>query len=305
LKAQLAEALLLSINVSVFIFTLANVIFVKLGVYEKAAKRGVCLTCTGISRGPEDDSEPEVDENSSSQSIVRIVPLEGDNSASPGISALKENGTSSFSVQHVPGVNTLSRSVSTVRKAESVHADYQMHEQRLRKKNEQRAAKQRRHTQQRVRARILLRRTKTLSNVEIFQDLDSHAIDVLLQLMDYEVYAKDMDIVKQGDTADAFFAIVRGQCGVYVNGTKVTLLNSLDMFGENSLVDMEEHAENSETSPTRVRNATVTVMSDSLQVLKLSRSKFDGLLASGKLGSDVIEKAKNVSYRRCNSNMQL
>ena len=54
-----------------------------------------------------------------------------------------------------------------------------------------------------------------------------------------------------------------------------------------------------------MRNATVTVMSDSLQVLKLSRSKFDGLLASGKLGSDVIEKAKNVSLRRCNSNMQL
>lgn len=95
LNAQLAETLLLFINVSVFIIALANVVLVKMGVYEKVAKSAVCLTCTasshalldsavevGISRGLADDSEREVEENSginnSSQSIVHIVPVGGE-----------------------------------------------------------------------------------------------------------------------------------------------------------------------------------------------------------------------------------
>lgn len=264
---------------------------------------------SSINEQADDEEHNSAAGDNGPQSIVQIVPVGGDTySVPPNSSGMEENGASSFSLQHVPGANTLSRSVSTIRKAETIHSDYQMHEQRLRKEHEQRAAKQRRHTQQRVHARMLLRRTKTLSKVEIFQDLNSDAIDVLLKLMEYEVHAKDTDIVTQGDPADSLFAIVRGHCGVFVDGTKVTSLKSLDMFGENSLVDVEEEGTEDSggaANAARVRNATVTALSDSVQVLKLSRSKFDGLLASGKLGADVLEKAKIVSGRRHDINSNL
>ena len=92
---------------------------------------------------------------------------------------------------------------------------------------------------------------------------------------------------------------LRGHCAVYVDQIKITLLNSLDMFGENSLVDMEERG-----AGERVRNATVRVESESVQVLKLSRTTFDQLLQSGRLGESVVEKTKHVSSRRRESNLR-
>jgi hypothetical protein len=237
-------------------------------------------------------------------SIVQVIPVRGeitqDQADRQGQEGEDEEEVSSLPYlpqqpQHVPGGNTLLRSMSTIRKAESVAAEYHVHEERLRQKLEKRASKQRRTTQQRLRARMLLRRTKTLSKVEIFRHLESDAIDALLKAMEYEIHAEDTEIITQGDFADAFFVIVRGHCGVFVNATKVTLLKSLDMFGENSLVDaLGEQRE-------RVRNATVRVESETAQVLKLTREKFELLIASGELGAEVLEKAKHVSLRRINS----
>ena len=161
-----------------------------------------------------------------------------------------------------------------------------------------------------------MRRTKTLQKAEIFSDLDSRAIDGVLESMAFVSCSLGEVVVTQGSVADALFVIVRGEFGVFRSldgsptsevdseeiedgsmenkGRKIKVLRALDIFGENALL-----------SSKTLRNATVVTETESSQLLKLSRSAFQALISSGHLGPEVLEKVKRLSERRHQSNMNL
>lgn len=247
-----------------------------------------------------------------------------DNTAPKPTSIVPSPNTTLFDTTQRPGA-AIARSRSVIRHAETLQSEHDEHERRLRLKHEQGAERSRRHTEQRLRARLLLRRTKTLQKAEVFNDLDSEAIDAILEAMNYVTCTTGEEVVAQGSLADAFFVIVRGECGVFRcnddeiqrstgeeeahasaedgdkagtvgnMGMKVSVLRALDIFGENALLPDR-----------RFRNATVIAESESsVQLLKLSGAAFDSLMASGRLGEGVLEKVRRVSERRHQSNVSL
>jgi CRP-like cAMP-binding protein len=201
------------------------------------------------------------------------------------------------------------RTSSVIVRAETLQNEHEEHERRLLKKYERRAAKQRRHTMQRVEARAVLRRSKALAKVEMFRTLSSTQIEALIGEMVFEKHARGTAIVTEGQTANAFFVIIRGTCAVFTRcsrESRLGLLGPLDVFGENSLVDGTHDCQNADRAGSRTRNATVVVESDTAQTLKLTAASFMALVASGQFrsqASDMLETAKRVSQQRHAENL--
>ena len=198
------------------------------------------------------------------------------------------------------------RRQSTIMKADRLHAEHLEYERQLQSSTVKKMEKQRRRTQNRVKARALLRQSEVLHRVEIFRDLDQAMIQNLIDKMSYESLKVGTKLVKEGDVANELFVIMRGKCGVYHEGLRIHTLSKFDIFGESALI-IQDAGEEDEDNNTARRNATVIAESDPTQVLKLSRKSFLSLLGSGNLaGSDgencVLERVRTVSLIRANEN---
>ena len=187
---------------------------------------------------------------------------------------------------------TLKHTRSTIAKAEALHNDFHEHELALQIEQNKRQQKQRRKTQNRVLARLEIRKSKALTRVPMFEKLSSDAIESILDLTTYEKHIKGDVLCTQDDLATEFYIIVSGQCAVKVHGKsgasrRVSTLKALDFFGESGLVQGENK-----------RNATVVAESDFVQVLLLSCENFSMLLESGVLSADVLSTVEKESERR-------
>jgi len=150
----------------------------------------------------------------------------------------------------------------------------------------------------RKKATAKVRSTNALLKSVYFSNLHNTSISKIIDAMDFVVLEQDdnHEICHQGDVADTFYVIVSGTCQITVNGQPIAVLGELDIFGESSLfVDAKGQS---------IRNATVTKTVDErcLQLLTLSRDKFNVLLASGALNEDCINKLKLVADQRAKKN---
>jgi CRP-like cAMP-binding protein len=220
-------------------------------------------------------------------------------------------------VQVVPVSSSFDRRNSTLVTAELVHAKHLEGERRLHKNYAHRREKQRRRTQDRVKARARLRASRVLHNVSLFRELDDTMIGHLVTEMEYESPPLGTTIVREGDIADSLYVLVKGNCGVYVQmgcppdesggcakrGTKVALLSEFDLFGESALLYATQGAG---ASPRR--NASVVAESDTVQLLKLMHGVFETLVESGRFGEKgerILWKARAVRLKRLKQNSSL
>ena len=178
----------------------------------------------------------------------------------------------------------------TIAEAHAIHDNFHDSEMALQAKHQKKQQRQRRATQNRVMARSKIRQTKALNKVPIFSNIPQYrmaaAIESILELTTYKKAMKNEVLCQQGDAAIDFYIIVNGQCNVQVKGQDqkpvlVGQLKELDFFGESALLGNDA-----------VRNATVIVESETLQVLKLSRGNFQLLVEEGVLTEDVLMKVE-------------
>ena len=181
-------------------------------------------------------------------------------------------------------------STETIAEAHAIHDNFHDSEMALQAKHQKKQLRQRRMTQNRVLARSKIRRMKALNKVPIFSNIPQYrmvaAIESILELTTYKKAMKNEILCQQGDAAIDFYIIVNGQCSVQVKGqdqkpVQVGKLKDLDFFGESALLGSDA-----------VRNATVIVESETLQVLKLSRGNFQMLVEEGVLTEDVLSKVE-------------
>ena len=162
---------------------------------------------------------------------------------------------------------------------------------------------QRRTTQLRVEARHQVRQTKALCRVPLFKDVAHKAIEHILELTTFKKCFKGDILFEQGDAAKDFYIIVTGECSVEkcekdANGNavkkQVDTLKDLDYIGESALFgesggggsggeEVESWDEGKEEQQQPRRESTVTVLSDHVECLMLSREHFNMLVEEGVL----------------------
>ena len=181
-------------------------------------------------------------------------------------------------------------STETIAEAHAIHDNFHDSEMALQAKHQKKQLRQRRMTQNRVLARSKIRQTKALNKVPIFSNIPQYrmaaAVESILELTTYKKAMKNEILCQQGDAAIDFYIIVNGQCCVQVKGqdqkpVQVGKLKELDFFGESALLGSDA-----------VRNATVIVESETLQVLKLSRGNFQMLVEEEVLTEDILSKVE-------------
>ena len=195
----------------------------------------------------------------------------------------------------------------TVALAHAIHDEFHESEIALRAEHKKHQQRQRRSTQLRVAARLKVRKTKVLSKIPIFASIPQYrmdkAVEEILAKTTYKKHAKGTIICEQGELADDFFIIVSGQCSVNVTNynsqegraitRRVGALKDLDHFGESALLGGFEDLK---------RNATITVESDYVQLLVLSRLQYEELEEEGVITKDVTSTLEAVSMKRVKSN---
>ena len=142
----------------------------------------------------------------------------------------------------------------------------------------------------RVAARKKIKHSKALSKSKYFSSLNATSISKIIDAMDIVVFDQydNSDICRQGDTAEKFYVIVSGACQVLIDGQPIAVLNDLDIFGENALF--------TGANGRSIRSATVTKMvGKDLQLLALTRGKFNALLASGTFTDGCMATLKQVA----------
>ena len=187
--------------------------------------------------------------------------------------------------------------------ARTIHDEFQMHEEGLRNRTEERQKRARRKTQVRLKARTRLKDSKALHKLKIFADLDDAEVDLIIDKMDHIVRFEGHEICHQHDVSDSFYIIVKGHAIVNVDEVdenekdeegdenedddeeeqqkigcrsvaltcpeqvQVATIDTLGFFGEAALL---EHGE---------RTATVVVASDRCDLLRLTRTNFLKIMA--------------------------
>jgi CRP-like cAMP-binding protein len=137
-----------------------------------------------------------------------------------------------------------------------------------------------------------------LQDCPAFSTLDETSISKIVDTMEFVVTKVGAVICRQGDAASTFYLIVSGgECSVTIDGNQVASLRALDVFGESALFP-----EGGTAGVAAVRSATVTVEKDDVELLTLSKKKFDTLVNSGILNQDCRDKLKAVAERRSAAN---
>lgn len=141
----------------------------------------------------------------------------------------------------------------------------------------------------------MAQRVEALRGLDLFNVLSAENLHKLAQLGQTRLYGPQEVILRQGDTGEELFAIMKGHVCVYAehsDGAKVTLaeLGPGDFFGEGSLVTGEE------------RTATVQA-SEECELLAIGAPAFRQVLrASPDLASRIREMANR---RRANRNRKV
>ena len=210
--------------------------------------------------------------------------------------------------------------------ATDIHNHFELHEEGLRTKTEERQKRSKRKTDLRVAARKKIKQTKALLKVKLFEKLKENVIGNILDQCVFKRW-KEKDVVcHQGEVADRFFIIVVGECKISIKASEVNneqltnssdfsipnastkdklkevcQLHELDYFGESSLVYVNRHDVNFKLP---VRNATVEVISPMMDTLSLTNEAFQKLLASGVIDSSVMQTVIQTRSKRNDENRQ-
>ena len=164
----------------------------------------------------------------------------------------------------------------------------------------QRISKRRSSLELRVQARKKVKQFNALLKSECFSNLEPASISKIIDEMEFLVIKENnYDMCRQGDNAKIFYIIVSGACQVILDGNPVAMLGEMDIFGESALFTDGQGRSR--------RGATVTTINDEkedVQVLALSRKKFNKLIASGDLNEDCVNKLKLVAEKRKKENEQ-
>ncbi len=120
-----------------------------------------------------------------------------------------------------------------------------------------------------------------LQKVDFFYSLNFAEIDMLIKALKKRKIASGTEIIKQGDTGDAFFMIASGSVSVYTKKgmtvKKVATLSEGDFFGEMALVTSEP------------RSATVTANEPCELFVLYSKDFKKILMANPKIASMIKE----------------
>jgi CRP-like cAMP-binding protein len=176
---------------------------------------------------------------------------------------------------------------------EKIQQDHKNHRQKAIDQIKKKQSTRRSSLIQKVAARKKVKHSKALLKSIYFSSLEEASISKIIDAMEFVALDQNdnSDICRQGDVADTFYIIISGACQVTIDGRPITLLGALDIFGEIALF--------TGANGQSVRSATVTKMVDKdLQLLTLSRAKFNALIASGTLNKDCMAKLKMVAGQR-------
>ena len=130
--------------------------------------------------------------------------------------------------------------------------------------------------------------------------IDHWDVDVVCQRevdVYVEVVEEGVQICVQGDVADMFYLIMSGSCNVLFNGESIATLTELQVFGESALFP-------NGVGRVATRGATVETVrgGGNVQLLRLSKKKFDTLLSSGTLTKECVRKIEVVAKERESAN---
>jgi CRP-like cAMP-binding protein len=189
------------------------------------------------------------------------------------------------------------KSVRT-RKVEQIQKDHSDHRHSAIKDIQRRQTSSRHSVHSRVQARKKAKRLNSLQKSEVFSGVDSKSISKIVDTMDYVVEDSGAVICQQGDVATTLYLVMSGECSVDVNGSHVAVLSALDLFGENALFP-------GSNGSVAERSATVRVRSDTVELLTLSKHKFDRLMSSGTLNDGCLLKMNPISVLRAQAIKEL
>merc|ERR1712166_1038317 len=182
-------------------------------------------------------------------------------------------------------------------KVETIQNNHEVSHNNRKKRLERRQTERRNAVQARLAARKKAKKTNALQKCAIFSELDDASVSTIIDKMEYQVITEmGTEICKQGEFAEILYLIITGTCKVMRNGKKIAeLTDENGIFGEGALYP--------DQNGIALRGATVTSMgSESVQLLCLSKDKFDRLVASNTLNEDCMNKLKKVAEKRAKEN---
>jgi CRP-like cAMP-binding protein len=189
------------------------------------------------------------------------------------------------------------KSYRTIR-VEEIQKNHQNHRDSAIKNIEKQQQHRRATLQLRLQARNKAKHSNALLKSTCFSTLDPDSISKIIDAMEFiPIRDNNYELCRQGDDAKIFYIIVSGACQVTIDGKPVALLGEMDIFGESALFTDGQGRSR--------RGATVTTINDEskdVQVLALSRIKFNALIASGHLNEDCVGKLKSVAEKRRKEN---
>jgi CRP-like cAMP-binding protein len=210
--------------------------------------------------------------------------------------ALHKRLTEKASEKNKDKTNTLSRVKST--RTKTVDAIQQRHRDYRNahiKRTQQRQTIRRNSVQARVQARKKAKQFQALAKTEVFADLDDDSRNKIIDAMEFaRTSGIGTTICEQGGVADMFYLIVSGRCAVVIDGASVAALEELTVFGESALFP--------DAKGLAVRGASVITATEEVQLLTLTKVKFDALVGSGALNKDCVEKLKTIAAQRVTAN---
>lgn len=128
------------------------------------------------------------------------------------------------------------------------------------------------------------RRGEMLAGVPLLLKLKESDRDKLGGVMTEQDFEEGEEVFKEGDPADKFYIIVKGNAAVTAGGEQIAVLGSGDYFGEASLMQKKE-----DKTP---RGATVTAHGGPLMCLWLSQEKFATLFGDDAFNVKFVQRKR-------------
>jgi CRP-like cAMP-binding protein len=210
---------------------------------------------------------------------------------------------------HVPSATRVGHTRSTVRTVHRLHEEHKIYEERLAEVHKAKQRRSKRRTELRLIARRQLIQSRALCKLDAFAALPAAVIEEVIEEMSFSNYPKGTTIVRQGEIADRFFVLTKGEAsawvtraqraenanvGVDMEGSeslvKVGTLEAIACFGESALLGhqgiVQAAAPPSPSPPTR--SATVVVESESASLLILDAGHFSSVIESMGQSKDLV-----------------
>ncbi len=106
-----------------------------------------------------------------------------------------------------------------------------------------------------------------LKGVDLFSELPGKELLNMATIVEEVHFQEGGDILREGETGDSLFVIVRGQVEVHRGGRSIAVLGAKETFGEMAPLDQG------------LRSATVTVL-ESVTALRIESEPFFELMAT-------------------------